>query len=87
MSLFIFPHVPKFCELENRSIIIIQFEEEKKRWKTPLRLRNLWDDNKVSSICAVDSQKQPREWGGGKPCEEMMAKWFPDLIKDINSQV
>lgn len=53
MNLFIFPHVPKFCELENRSIIIIQFEEERKRWKNPLRLRNLWDDTKMSNVCTV----------------------------------
>ena len=76
-------------DLEDRMVEFTVAEQNKeKRMKRNDSLRDLWDNIKRNNICIIGvPEREEREKGPEKICEEITVKNFPNMGKEIATQV
>ena len=80
----------RISDLEDRMVIITDAEKnkEKRMKRTEDSLRDLWDNVKCTNICIIGvPEGEEREKGPEKILEEIIVENFPNMGKEIATQV
>lgn len=69
-------------KIDRQQLFSLEKREDDRKNKS--RLKNLWDDIKMSSVCIIGLSEEEERMGQKKLFEELMAKTSPNLEKDIH---
>ena len=76
-------------ELEDRMVEITAKEQNKEKRMKRIKdnLRNLWDNTKCNNIWIIGISEEEKKKGSEKIFEEIIVKNFPNMGKEIATQV
>ena len=79
----------RISDLEDKIVEFTAVEQnkEKRMKRNEDRLRDLWDNIKHNNICIIGVPEEEREKGPEKIFEEIIGKNFPNMGKEIATQV
>ena len=79
----------RISDLEDRMVEFTAMEQnkEKRMKRNEESLRDLWDNIKCNNICLIGVPEEETEKGPEKIFEEIIVKKFPNMEKEIATQV